>query len=423
MTVTIVIPSRGTGPLLRGAVENMIRSAARAGTGAEVLIVVNGRTRAPALERLDSPLLRVVFLDRPNLARARNVGIDQARHDTVLFGDDGATCPDSWCADLAGALRDPRYPLVTAPVRVPVRGPVTAFLDYQRFFDAPPLDAGEARTVTGNCGLRRDRVPGSVRFDEVNTPMVAEDVAFGHAARAAGIRIRWLAGAAPGLHVLPERIDEVTERLMHYGRGAARLWCRGGPAPEPLGVLALYRYLVSGRYTAFRRFREVGPPGLRAAFALYDCLLDVAFLTGYLDEVGIEVGRPVVDVVPDRLRELFRDAAAGLDPVVPERIQPPVDVRPIGGTAPTDDQLVTGLLARLPALVRLVPGEPPAELSRPSEPGATAPVQLDRLLDTWRARRGADRPVTPDELDHLARGAGFGYRDAGAAIERAAARR
>src|SRR5204863_322425 len=147
----------------------------------------------------------------------------------------------------------------------------------QRFFDAPPLDAGEARTVTGNCGLRRDRVPGSVRFDEVNTPMVAEDVAFGHAARAAGIRIRWLAGAAPGLHVLPERIDEVTERLP--GRG------------------------------------------------------------------------------------------------------------------------------------------------RPSEPGATAPVQLARLLDTWRARRGADRPVTPDELDHLARGAGFGYRDAGAAIERAAARR
>ena len=54
---------------------------------------------------------------------------------------------------------------------------------------------------------------------------------------------------------------------------------------------------------------------------------------------------------------------------------------------------------------------------------ALADLKMDRLLDTWRARRGADRPVTPDELDHLARGAGFGYRDAGAAIERAAARR
>ena len=89
-------------------------------------------------------MLRVVFLDRPNLARARNVGIDQARHDTVLFGDDGAAYPDSWCTDLAGALRDPRFPVVTAPVRVPVRGPVTAFLDYQRFFDAPPVDANAA---------------------------------------------------------------------------------------------------------------------------------------------------------------------------------------------------------------------------------------------------------------------------------------
>jgi Glycosyl transferase family 2 len=421
MTVSVVIPSRGTGPLLRRAVGNMLRCAARTGTDAEVLVVVNGRSRAPALERLDSPLLRVVFLDRPNLARARNVGIEQARHDTVLFGDDGAACPDSWCTDLADALRDPRFPVVTAPVRVPVRGPVTAFLDYQRFFDAPPVDATEAGTVTGNCGLRRDRVPGSVRFDEVNTPMVAEDVAFGHVARAAGIRIRWLAGAAPGLHVLPERIDEVTGRLMHYGRGAARLWLRGGaPAPQPPAVLALYRYLVSGRYTVFRRFREIGPPGLRAAFALYDCLLDAAFLIGYLDEVGTAIGQPVVEVAPDGLRELFRDTAARLDPAVPDRIELPPDVRPVDGTAPTDDPLVTEVLARLPAFARLLPGEPPPELNRPAATGA--PARPDRLLDAWRARCGAGRPVTPDEFDRLARGAGFSYRDAGVAIERAAAR-
>src|SRR5207248_819155 len=47
MSVTVVVPSRGTGPLLRDSVENLVRCAARTGSDAEVLVVVNGRDRAP----------------------------------------------------------------------------------------------------------------------------------------------------------------------------------------------------------------------------------------------------------------------------------------------------------------------------------------------------------------------------------------
>jgi glycosyltransferase involved in cell wall biosynthesis len=446
MNLTVAIPSRGEGPLVRASVESALRSASRFGGDAEVLVVVNGRDRAPALERLDSALLRVVFLDRANVARARNVAIEQARYDTVLFGDDGAACAESWCADLADPLRDPRYPVVTAPVRVPVRGPVTAFLNYQRFFDAPPVDATEARTVTGHCGLRRDLVPASVRFDEVNLPMVAEDVAFGHAARAAGIRIRWLAGMSPGLHLLPDRIGEVTERLTRYGRGTARVWVHDrGPAPQPPDMLALYRYLVSGRYTVFRRFREILPSGARAAFTLYDYLLDVSFLVGYLDELGAATGRPIVEVDHDGLGHAVGEIAGRAWHVLSagDWADLPVDLTGLDAGTPTEDPLVAEVAKALPGYVRLAPGEPAAELRRapdgrvpdgrapdgrapdgrvPDGAGAPAP-RLDRLLDAWRELRGSGTPIDPDELDLRARGAGFDFRAACAAIERAANRR
>jgi hypothetical protein len=48
------------------------------------------------------------------------------------------------------------------------------------------LDAMEARTVTGHCALRRDRLPAGVRYDEERLPLVGEDVGFGDALRAIG---------------------------------------------------------------------------------------------------------------------------------------------------------------------------------------------------------------------------------------------
>src|SRR3954452_1485084 len=141
MSVTVVIPSRGISPDLRASVDSALRAAIAAGDDAEVLVVVNGRTDAPALAGIDAPQLRVLHLEQANLSRARNVGIAEARHDTVLFGDDGARAAASWCVEVSHGLRDPRYPVVTGPVRVPVLGPVTAYLNHQRVFDAPPLDA------------------------------------------------------------------------------------------------------------------------------------------------------------------------------------------------------------------------------------------------------------------------------------------
>jgi hypothetical protein len=431
---------------VRESVEGAIRSATRASTDAEVLVVVNGRDRAPALRAIDSPALRVLFLDQRNLARARNIGLDQARHDTVLFGDDGAAYPLSWCAELAGALRDARYPVVTAPVRVPVHGPVTAYLDYQRVFDAPPVDGVQAQTVTGNCGLRRDLVPPAIRFDEVNTPMVAEDVTFGHALRAAGIRIRWLADAAPGLHTLPERVEEIIDRFLRYGRGAAHVWWRGtAPAISPPRLLALARRLAAGHHVGYRRFPEIAPPGVRAAFTVYDRMLDVAFLVGALDELGElgelgdRAGRPVVAADLAALRDAWRDVGARAGALA-DWCDLRVDLSRLDSRTDAAEPLVTEIVAAFgrfvqPSAVGAAPE--PAVVSGADVPGIAGvagerlypphrPAQFpggsdpSRLLEVWRQAIGTGEPLVPAELNRRVRAAGFSYRTACSLIERSA---
>jgi hypothetical protein len=388
-------------------------------TDAEVLVVVNGQDRAPALHRVDSPALRVLFLDRRNLARARNVGLEQARHDTVLFGDDGAGYPPSWCAELAGALRDPRYPVATAPVRVPVLGPVTAFLDYQRVFDAPPVDGVQAQTVTGNCGLRRDLVPPGIRFDEVNMPTVAEDVTFGHALRDAGVAIRWLADATPARHTLPERVEEITDRFLRYGRGAARVWWRGtAPTISPPRLLALARRLAAGHDYGYRRFPEITPSGVRAAFTAYDRLLDLAFLVGALAELGEETGRPVVAVDLAGLRDAWREIGARVGELADWR-DLRADLSRLGRPTAAAEPLVTAIVAAFGRYVR-PSAEVTGEQMHPAHRPTRDPAGPDRsrLLELWRHAVRTGEALSPADLDRRVRAAGFTYRTACSLIER-----
>lgn len=455
MSVSVVIPTLGTRASLWSSVEGALRAAARTGPTAEVLVVVNGTRQLPALPR--STLLRVLRLDRANVARARNAGLAAARNDTVLFGDDGAGYPQSWAVALGAALARSDCPVVTAPVRVPVRGPVTAFLNHQRLFDAPPVDAVLARTVTGNCGVRRDLLPGDLRFDE-NLPLVGEDVAFGHAVRAAGLPIRWLATAQPGLHLLPERIDEVIERAGRYGRGAALVWRRDGTGADPCQVLHQCLLLGSVHYRQYRRFPEVSSPGLRAAYTLYDYLYDAAFLVGYLTQAEDAEGEPLVDVDLDGLTAAWRatagqaaaavePAAVGIEPVA-AAVEPAAAVRAPAAVEPAgcgpqlnaadftrlDDggaagePLVESARRALGEHVRPNPravdaSGPAAAPKVPAVVDARSPAadgQLQRLLAGWRQLRAAGGPIDADTLDHHLRSDGHVLREACAAIERAA---
>jgi glycosyltransferase involved in cell wall biosynthesis len=429
MSVSVVVPTTGHSADLRRSLGGMIRAAALAGPDAEVLVVVNGRTSLPALAHLDSPLLRVLFLERANVARARNVGIAQARHDVVVFGDDGAAVAPTWCVDFVEALRDPGYPVVTAPVRVPVLGPVTAFLNHQRIFDAPPLDAIEARTVTGHCALRRDRLPAGVRYDEERLPLVGEDVAFGDALRGAGIRIRWLAGAAAGLHLLPERIEEITERAFRYGRGAALIWSAGrhGAVVDPAAVAATYRGLAPGDDHPRRRFPEVVASGMRTAFTVYEYLFMMALTLGYLAELG----GAITELDRDGLRRAWHDiaeqAAIAAHRDGEGRVAPRLDYARLDcADPPAVDRESAGVPAAAvlideawQALRRHTTRWRGPETPTPAPPtGDAAPAPDGRILRAaWRRMRAAGGPVDADDIDNHLRAIGFGFQEGCALIE------
>lgn len=451
MSVSLVVPTVGVSDHLRRSVENMIESAARVGPDAEVLVVVNGAPSVPALRTVRSSALRVLHLEHRNLSRARNVGIEQARHDTVIFGDDGAEMPVTWCEDLAGALRDERFPVVTAPVRVPVSGPITSYLNYQRVFDPAPITATEVGSVTGALGIRRDRLPATIRYDEENLPEVGEDTAFGLALRQAGIPIRWL-DVTPARHLLPERVEEITQRAFRYGGGAARVSCRRlGPVPGPDDVLTFFRILVLGDYRGFRRFSEVLAPGLRSAFTLFDFLYNVSWLVGYLDEAGRELGRAIVDVDRDGLRPALRDLATSAGARVEDGAwnATAVDFRRLGPSGAADpfvaqarwlltrhvtlrapraprpdDQQQPAPVGAAPGKAAFAPGgEPPPPGSRRRAGGRPRRRPDDRLtglLAAWRQVRATGAPIDADAVDRMARELGFGFRQACEAIEQSA---
>ena len=313
MTVTVGIPTTGERPVLRRTVEAAIGSASRLSADAEVLVVVNGRSDAPGLGRIDSPLLRVVYLDRANRGAARNFAITHGRHDTVLFADDDAIVPQRWCAQLHSALTGRGWALVTAPVQVPASGPITALLNYQRIFDSqPPGPDGPGNLITANFGLRRDLIPAQVRFDE-NLPS-GEDTDLGHQLWAAGVGFGFLSEAAPIRHVLPEQLEPNIERSMAYGKNTAMVSTKLGSGPKLLPLLCSRYAAITGReYRDFRKFAEFVSPDVRAAFTVYEYLFNSAYLVSCLHWLGTFAGRPAVRLDSGALTAAWRQVAARAD--------------------------------------------------------------------------------------------------------------
>jgi GT2 family glycosyltransferase len=99
VAVSVVIPTVGRPRLLAQCLESLARCRPRA---AEVLVVDQSGERAVAelVERFSGIGARLVSLPRPNLSWARNVGMQQASEEVVLFIDDDCTVADDW----AGAV-------------------------------------------------------------------------------------------------------------------------------------------------------------------------------------------------------------------------------------------------------------------------------------------------------------------------------
>jgi hypothetical protein len=429
MALTVGIATTGDDALaLRDTVETVVRSAELVSDDAEVLVVVNGRDRVPELDTVGSPLLRVRYLDVRNVAVARNTVLAESRHDTILFTDDDCAVPLEWCAQLGSALREPGCVAVGAPVRIPVAGPVSAYFDYHRVYDAVPAGpGGPLLLVTTNCGVRRDRVPPSIRFDPgLNT--AGEDTGFSLALGKAGLAARWLADATPIRHGFSERIEEVTWRFMRNAGHSLHLFLRHGHADAAIpGALALYRQRLRDDLWLDRRFSELVSAEARTAFAVFDYLAAAVTAIGYLDRLGTELGHPLLALDRPGLSAAFREigarvqeSTAGLSTSDWAHLQ--VDYEGMRDRIGDPEPLLAEVREALWRHALPVLTEPAGPVRDVLDHGA-AEVAADYLDCLERFRQVYDdlcvaaEPVTRDALDRVARALDRPFNMAAAAVE------
>ncbi len=430
VSVSVVVPTTLANPFCEQSLASVVEAADR--VHGDVVLVVNGpgaRDRRPPVR---SHRVRVLYSRGTGPAAARNLGMREARHDVVLFTDDDCVVPPTWCATMSEALAGGNA-AAAGPTRVAVRGPITAFLNYQRLFDAPPLEPTTVRWVgTLNCGIRRSAFGESVSFDEQFPAPAGEDAEFGYRMRDAGATISWLSDAEPVVHLLPEEIGQITGRLSRYGRAWAQLVRRCGrwreAVPAPADQLT---ELMTGGSPAQRMFREIASPAARTAFTAYLGMLLASYLVAYLDELGAQWGCRLVEVDHEGL-------AAGW-PGIASAIADEVSTEPPG--------LWTALPVDARLLTRPVPPDPPGAVAahvarHVAFPADGPPPAVRETMARWHAiqqeefltrvlpglaklmgeLRVAGTPWSSDETERRLRGIGLGYAEGCYLLERLASR-
>ena len=411
MTVSVIIPTLLERPSVGRCVEAACASAARCGPDAEVILVVNGRAAAsPTVPH--GPGLRVLRSAAVGVAAARNDGVATARHDTILFTDDDVVVPPDWCARMTAPMRaSAAVHAVAAPVRMPVLGPVTAFLEHERAFDATPLGADRAATVvTANAGYRRDRFPG-VPFDARRYPHFGEDNDLGLRIRAAGGAIAWLSGAQRPEHAVEEDLGSMIGRALRTGMGCARIYLQRGILDYYLPAAATaYAGLADGAVRGWRRYSEVDDPSARSVFATLGLLRMAATIAGYLAELGRAHGVRLVDIdepnLVHGLTAIFDGLVehVGVDAdrwgALPVRLADVAD----HGVRPPPLSAIGAVLHRCAPMLSGV--RPPAAATRDdlSWLGRQA-TSTGRLEPLWRRYRVAE--PTPSEFERGVRAAGM----------------
>lgn len=429
MSVSVVIPTVLARPSVARSIEQAIAAATRTGQDAEVILVVNGPAAAGRDLPIRSPYLRVLRLERASAPGARNVGIQQARNETICFTDDDCMVPDDWCTTFVTALRTSGAAAVGGPVRLAVQGPVTAFINHQRVFDAPPDGRGGLKyVVTANAAYRRDRVPVDHRFDDLNFNHAAEDADFGYRLHDGGYEMHWLATSTPVKHRLAESIHEITERFMRYGRANSPLYLRKGRWQESIpDPLAMYGALCSGTSLDIRRFDEVDDAASRFMFSCYSQVQSAAFVLGYLEAVSAEldeelvtIDEPALSEAWETLDEELRQAVAGAYPTNDE-LQLTFRFDQLNHRYRQRDfsafhQALAKRLSACAPISKKISNATRTLLNSDSERSRAARAQTEQRFEALLRATGV--PGLPTEVfDQLARRAGLTFTDASEYLE------
>ena len=197
--VSLIVPSRGRAPLLRQAVDAVLRGDA---VPDEIVIVDQSEEADPELPGVttDRPCaIRYLHSRSLGVSAARNEGVRAATGPLLLFIDDDIVVAAAWLAEMTRALRQ-------AGPGVVVTGRVVPLSVSDEMF-APSIKPDNARAeyvgrldrdvlYSGNMGMHRDVFTQVGEFDDrlgIGAPFrAASDNDFGFRLLEAGFRIAYI---------------------------------------------------------------------------------------------------------------------------------------------------------------------------------------------------------------------------------------
>jgi hypothetical protein len=282
-SVTVVIPTAGRLALTRDCVESIRTASAADGVPVEIFLIdSSSRADRMQLAAVCAELGAELVMGPASVSEKRNIGVERARTDRVMFVDSDCTVAPGCLAAHLATLQDPAAHvsqgtvLFRGPERVAFRavrcsGILNAFL---------PAEGQTIRSAaSGNMMVRREPFL-QVRFDPRLGPpaLGGEDVDFGLRLSASGFRIVGTPNAIVHHQTATwNTVGANTRRFFAWGRSEARLIERH-PAvsyldmPSPV-VVALLLAVTSVMMAPWFRTALLTFP---AAFAVYAALMSVA---------------------------------------------------------------------------------------------------------------------------------------------------
>jgi glycosyltransferase involved in cell wall biosynthesis len=213
--------------------------------GGEVIVVDNGAT--PLTAGLPDGV-RLVREDAAGLSRARNAGAAAAAQDVLVYLDDDARPGPGWIESLRDAFCDPRVAIAGGPIAAlwPAERPagwpplgMESFFSVLDLGDADQDFPGRAEVYGANWAIRRDALAAAGGFDVrlgagEGGSLGGEEFMVATLVHARGLGTgRYVAGAAVGHRIEPERIDESYMLLRAFRNGVETVRYREGTGAAP----------------------------------------------------------------------------------------------------------------------------------------------------------------------------------------------
>lgn len=241
---SIIVCTRDRADEVRACVEACIAHGALA-AGGEIVVVDNG---AQPLQTTLPDGVSVVREPVAGLSRARNTGAAAARNDVLVYLDDDARPAPGWIESLRDAFCDPHVAIAGGPIHAlwPAERPagwppagMESFFSVLSLGDCDQSFPGRAEVYGANWAIRRDALTAAGGFDVrfgagKGGALGGEEFLAATRVQRLGLGAgRYVAAAAVGHRIEPERIDEsyILQRAFRNGVETVRYGQDGADIP------------------------------------------------------------------------------------------------------------------------------------------------------------------------------------------------